>query len=415
MRFLNLFKTTWDRFIGFKLTFLNILVLFISLAILSYLSFATSREIIKRTALSGNFKVQTSIANDINHRINQIKSDLDILISLPEDLPEEEKLKIYTFKMFELRTTFPLIYYSLHIFDNDGNELLNMEDSLDTLSGEPNLFNYVSQKKTTNKEIIKAFEEVRKLGTYTTTTGVSEIARIPKMIIGVQELADDESEGRILIAEIDSRDLWRKIDEVLINETGEAYIVSQDGVIIAHPNREYIGIPANEAILPVISDNEGTTEYRDPITEDLLLASFGPIGEQTGWGLVLTQEKKEVLSLTNIIGVLSITILVSSTVISGFVSLVLSQMIIDPLQQLTKDIEKIIETKDIEKAVTVPGQDEIGKLASSFNEMLTRLKEKIEELNVMNNAMIGRELRMKELKHKIKSLKKKVERFEAEI
>lgn len=104
--------------------------------------------------------------------------------------------------------------------------------------------------------------------------------------------------------------------------------------------------------------------------------------------------------------------------------LYLRKAVITPILQLVHIVEKIISSGFSEKIkVEVKSKDEIGKLADAFNAMIFRLKqtyatleekveektielgEKVGELEKMNKLMVGREIRMIELKKEIENIK----------
>lgn len=116
---------------------------------------------------------------------------------------------------------------------------------------------------------------------------------------------------------------------------------------------------------------------------------------------------------------------VMAIIIFSLNMLYLRRSIIIPILKLSKVVERIIEHGDLseEVQVNIRSQDEIGTLARSFNTMMTKLKqlystleekvhdktkelaEKLDELEKLNKLMVGRELRMIELKKEIKKLK----------
>ena len=107
----------------------------------------------------------------------------------------------------------------------------------------------------------------------------------------------------------------------------------------------------------------------------------------------------------------------------GFaVSFVLSRSISKPIEKLTKGAE-IIGKGNLKHRIDIKSKDEVGQLAVAFNEMAEKLEEsykglerkadeaakakvslekKVEELERFQNATVGRELKMIELKKALK-------------
>jgi signal transduction histidine kinase len=97
----------------------------------------------------------------------------------------------------------------------------------------------------------------------------------------------------------------------------------------------------------------------------------------------LEQPKDELLELTWTMGRLLLiasgaAILIAAALILGF-----TRQIISPIQRLAAAVEKF-GAGDQEVEVPSMGQDEIGRLAQSFESMRSRLKHSIEEINQWN-------------------------------
>ncbi|MBU2265027.1 HAMP domain-containing protein, partial [Patescibacteria group bacterium] len=118
-------------------------------------------------------------------------------------------------------------------------------------------------------------------------------------------------------------------------------------------------------------------------------------------------------------------------IIGFFLSYLLSRGITKSITRLRDAAKKISEGK-LDTKIEIKSEDEIGQLATAFNEMATELKEsysgleqkvfertkelevakktleeKLNDLEKMNELMIGRELKMIELKKAIEELKNK--------
>ena len=99
--------------------------------------------------------------------------------------------------------------------------------------------------------------------------------------------------------------------------------------------------------------------------------------------------------------------------------MIIAYSITQPIKDLFKIVKTIAEG-DLSKRAEVKSMDEIGRLASSFNEMADNLQEsyktvedKVEQrtkqLEELNKKMVGRELKMIELKKEIKKQEKSLD------
>jgi HAMP domain-containing protein len=118
--------------------------------------------------------------------------------------------------------------------------------------------------------------------------------------------------------------------------------------------------------------------------------------------------------LFSFIGIMTILVL-------AVIIIYLSNSITKPLKELTDAVEEFGKG-NAEKRMNVITDDEIGKLATTFNAMADKLTEsrrslekerlgikiKIKELEDWQDATVGRELKMMELKKENEELKKKI-------
>lgn len=101
--------------------------------------------------------------------------------------------------------------------------------------------------------------------------------------------------------------------------------------------------------------------------------------------------------------------------------LMFKRVIVEPIRALTEVTERLAEG-DLTQQAPIRSNDEIGKMANAFNRMALHiqnaqkeleekvvertntLEEKLNELDKLNKYLVGREIKMKELKDRIKEL-----------
>jgi adenylate cyclase len=132
-------------------------------------------------------------------------------------------------------------------------------------------------------------------------------------------------------------------------------------------------------------------------------------------------------------GLASMWYMIYALIMVGILSLVfgigfLEIYIVRPIKKLITEVTKVETSGDLSSRISTQGKDEIASLASSINKMLdtlensevilrevnavlgqkaSELEKKTGELEKMNSFMIGRELKMAELKKEIEGLKKR--------
>ena len=128
----------------------------------------------------------------------------------------------------------------------------------------------------------------------------------------------------------------------------------------------------------------GSTHARD-YRNVRVVAVHRPI-EPTGWGVVVKQDEAEAFS--------GVARLRSTLLISLGMVLLLGYLIVPPLvRSFTRPLRELEEATrlvaagDLSASVPIRHQDEVGRLAGSFNAMITRLKETQDDLERSNQEL----------------------------
>src|SRR5204862_7152252 len=75
------------------------------------------------------------------------------------------------------------------------------------------------------------------------------------------------------------------------------------------------------------------------------------------------------------VGILLLLIAIGGVAIAAALGLVVSEAALAPVRRLTATTERVTETGDLSERIEVSGQDELSRLAASFNTMLAALEE----------------------------------------
>jgi len=244
-------------------------------------------------------------------------------------------------------------------------DLLAVQDATEIINRPPILL---------TDDILVTYEAARNGNMFLSPTYIIGPDQVPIVYVGIPITAKDRRSSQIVVAEIDLRSIWRKIDKIHIGQTGRVFVVSQESTIIAHPDRAYIGRQLAPELKPVLSGYEGRTAYTDPISGVRLLASYSPLGGQSGWGIVVEQEQTEVLAPVNRIASITLGVLVLAISMATIATILIERSITLPLQHLAEASRRIARTGDLSQQVRVEGQGEISQLATMFNQMTTSLQ-----------------------------------------
>ena len=186
------------------------------------------------------------------------------------------------------------------------------------------------------------------------------------------------------------KDGAQSLSDVVVNlkttmPSGYSYLVDKEGTIIAHPNTELVANqfnalkevekdpslkPMADLVTTALREKQGTSRYTYQ-GKDLL----GYYVEVPGfsWILFSTIEKsdvdKQLIEMRFIIYIIGIAFVIAGLVIAFF----LGRSIVKPIVNMAKSLTFIGEG-DLTQSVAISSKDEVGELASYFNETLEKLR-----------------------------------------
>ena len=188
---------------------------------------------------------------------------------------------------------------------------------------------------------------------------------------------NDEKFIGALATDLNLMNVSEDIADSKIGQSGQVLIVDKAGIIIAHPNLEYVGkrIPV-DSICQELEKGEksGHIDYIWTLDDGKEIEKFAVYEfiPQTGWYVMTTLNHDEISDATDdllkgatIIGVITL-------VIAGIIALFFSNSITKPIQNLVESMKKA-ELGDVTVQSDINRKDELGNLATSFNQMLKNI------------------------------------------
>ncbi len=193
----------------------------------------------------------------------------------------------------------------------------------------------------------------------------------------------------VLLADLSLRSVWDIVDAIHIGKEGRAYLIDQQGRIIAHPDKKLVLKNANLQHLRVLEDlwrgQSGNLEEKDD-SQRLWLTSYAPINK-LNWGLIISQPQQEAFALLRQMSFQAILLISLSILGSLFISFFLAHYMSRPIREMIAGTERIARG-DFSYAFSINNRTEISKLFQSFNQMTQRLKKAQEEekLSIIGKA-----------------------------
>lgn len=163
--------------------------------------------------------------------------------------------------------------------------------------------------------------------------------------------------------------------------SGVGFIMDEHNRILLHPadpSRQqeiYNLVPTTEIALEE-GDARAFRQREDDGTRDLIYTM--PVPGRTDWSIVVTTPNEVVLALAVQIAVPMLLLLLLLTAIALPIIILVMRRITSRLDQLLAGVDTISQG-DLTHAVQLTGQDEIGQLGQTFEQMRVRLKARLDE------------------------------------
>ncbi len=382
-----------------------------------------SSRIVRRNISEAQLQMAYRVSDHLEEFFEHIEHDIKEMIK-DKDIPKmsvSEQEDFLESLMFHNES-----YSELSIIDKNGQEIVR--DSRDLGSAFQDL--KVFDQEDFFKKAISGEEYFSPV--YISTSK-------PFMTIALPIRSSLEVFG-VIKTEVDLEHISKDVGKIKLKETGITYIVDNTGRLIAHSdfsnvleNRNFRDRePVKETVfLKEVCSGLGENDvYIDEKGAKVLGA--GIPYPKLGWGIIVEITQKEVFAPIFQMWLIIIFSVIAGTIWALLVSLWFSRWFTKPIKKLHKGAE-IISQGNLDYKVNIRTNDEIEQLAETFNQMTKKLKnyysglEKIvkdrtyelekakndlekrtKELEKFNKLTVGRELKMIELKKKIRALQSKL-------
>nr|WP_321466699.1 methyl-accepting chemotaxis protein [uncultured Desulfobulbus sp.] len=168
-------------------------------------------------------------------------------------------------------------------------------------------------------------------------------------------------------------------------ETGYAYMVNRQGILIAHPKAEFLlsknlaKEPEMEEIMAqMLGGKVGVEEY--VFTGIHKIAGFAPVG-YNGWSIAFTQNSAEFLATARQLR--NVTLIVAGCALGIVTILLLTSIrkIVRPINAAVSGLKDIAQGEgDLTMRLMVQSKDEVGELATWFNLFIEKLQQIIRDV-----------------------------------
>ncbi len=351
-----------------QIFFVLIFMVVIPLVILGTLLITTSKRTIKTSVLRDYKQIAIHATGEVEQSIEGAKHALEVAASilgiLQSDIWRQETTLV------ELALQYPA-YRRVSSVDLNGEELATSE--LGTI------FRDWSNEKV--------FKEAREGNAYISKVRIGA-DHIPLLIIATPIISLGKTRG-VLIGELNIRGIWDIVDSIKFGETGRAYLIDQEGRVIAHPDKKIV-FQNNAVISPkvpsaVLQGKSGAIEQKDENSR-MWLVSYAPV-EGLNWGLIISQLESEAMSFSKVMQHQSWLLIGLSLLATVLISFILARSIRRPIHHLIDGTNRLAKG-DYGFSFRIGQRNEIGKLLFSFNRMARKLEkaQRMERLSFVGRA-----------------------------
>lgn len=236
---------------------------------------------------------------------------------------------------------------------------------------------------------------------------ISEDSNLPVLPIAYPVKNTNGTTIAVLVSLINISKMIEPFETKGIGMQRMVYVINGFGEIIYHPNLEYIKNRQNFSSFAVIQEvlvgREGAEEFYDPIEKNMELAAYTPLREFE-WGVIVAQPTAMAYAPVN--QLIYYIILTTGGVlgIAFIAAFIATSAITKPILEISR-AAKQIASGNYPQQVKIKSRDEIGELATAFNQLAIDLQRKESQLREYSKELEEKvKLRTKELEAKSKEM-----------
>jgi two-component system, NtrC family, sensor kinase len=358
-----------------KLLILILPLVCIPIAFVGYISYQTSVQNVTLLERDSQLLEAKGAAAKIESVFQSCRIDLDtiarmvadILSTRPgrDDLPgqaRKEKIDVL-FRDFIVRSPY---YFQIRLIDRDGNSVFRIggrrpENAQPLLDGKP-----IRWEKNKKGEKPVYISEI-----HPSANGNNFYIQVATPLT-----RDGLGFSGAVVIDLDFNKIVDLVTAIRIGKGGYAFLVDNQGRIIAHPLFEpyaydltkYDDPRLREFVIAMIIGETGWKIFNDHGEK---AAAYAPV-KATQWSLAVTMPIEEFVRAANDIRTVVIQVVLVALLLSGCAVAFISYQFLKPVKSLALATE-LVASGDLSREIPVRSGDELGMLTRSFNQMIRSL------------------------------------------
>jgi len=195
---------------------------------------------------------------------------------------------------------------------------------------------------------------------------------------GIEAIPLPMSQDIIIKVDMNFNTIDQLCNQVELGKRGYIYIIDENGSIIYHPQQQLIYAGLKEENIEQVINSEKTT-FIDDYQGEKRITTIQPI-DYANWKMVGVSYVNEIVENRQKFNQLIIVILLFGIVFIIIASFFISYKISQPIKRLEHQMNKIEGGDFSIDSLEVKGEDEVKQLTKSFNIMISRIKQLMDQI-----------------------------------
>ena len=250
------------------------------------------------------------------------------------------------------------IFEKLYVLDQEGNEVVSTA------------FTQVPEEQSSQPAYGYASEGRE----YISPVFISE-DRLPVITVSEPIVKFNTVVG-VLVADVNLKSMWALVDSIALGKQGRAYVVGNNGILIAHAEKRRVYAQEDFSVLNVVKNvlegREGHHIYIDFDGEEVI-GAYAPV-PTLGWGVIIQQPTEEAFFLAARMRMNVLFFIVGSILLASLIALVFTRRMTKPIRALVRGTHFFSQGK-LDHRIHSGSNDELGALAVEFDRMAASLLE----------------------------------------
>lgn len=216
----------------------------------------------------------------------------------------------------------------------------------------------------------------------------SRLTGLPMVMIASPLKKDDQVQA-VIAAAIDLQVFSQaNISTVRVGENGYAFLLDRNGIVLSHPESDRIfktNITEFDFGKSIMAAGNGLLYYEYKGLPKLV--AFAQSG-QTGWITAVSADLNEAMSVVRTIRTQNIVVAAVMLAVIVFVIAIITQIVTKPIIQTAEILKDISQGEgDLTKRIDIKSNDEVGRMASYFNEFVSKIQTIVKSVSSNTNSL----------------------------